>query len=64
MKSEKNDRKVKCPVCYKEKKWQDNPYRPFCSERCSLIDLGKWSEGDYKISENVLEEEPEVLNDY
>jgi len=64
MKSEKNNRMVKCPVCCKGKKWQGNPYRPFCSERCSLIDLGKWSEGEYKISENVSEEESDILNDY
>lgn len=41
--------KIKCPVCGKESKWEGNPFRPFCSERCSLIDLGKWSEGKYSI---------------
>jgi endogenous inhibitor of DNA gyrase (YacG/DUF329 family) len=27
----------------------DNPYRPFCSERCKLIDLGQWAAGAYRI---------------
>jgi uncharacterized protein len=32
---------------------------PFCSDRCRLIDLGKWSSGDYRISSPILD--PEVL---
>ena len=36
-------RTVKCPICRKPVVWQsENPYRPFCSERCRLIDLGEW----------------------
>jgi endogenous inhibitor of DNA gyrase (YacG/DUF329 family) len=35
--------RVKCPTCGRTMEWsQDNPYRPFCSERCKLIDLGAW----------------------
>ena len=51
-------RTVKCPICKQPAAWQNNPYRPFCSQRCSLIDLGHWSddrysiEGDEKYSEN------------
>jgi uncharacterized protein len=26
-----------------------NPFRPFCSERCKLIDLGRWAGGEYRI---------------
>jgi endogenous inhibitor of DNA gyrase (YacG/DUF329 family) len=33
---------VKCPTCQRELDWQTAPYRPFCSERCRLIDLGAW----------------------
>ena len=29
--------------------WEGNPWRPFCSERCKLIDLAAWAEGDYSI---------------
>ncbi len=43
-------RKIKCPICKKEAGWDDNPFRPFCSERCRLIDLGKWASEDYRIA--------------
>ncbi len=43
------DRKTHCPICKKEALWDDNPFRPFCSERCKLIDLGKWASEDYRI---------------
>lgn len=39
--------KVKCPTCKKEVEWEGNIYRPFCSERCKLIDLGKWLDEEY-----------------
>ncbi len=39
--------KVKCPTCKKKVEWEGNPYRPFCSERCKLIDLGKWLDEEY-----------------
>jgi endogenous inhibitor of DNA gyrase (YacG/DUF329 family) len=42
-------RAVRCPICQSEVSWEDNPHRPFCSERCRLIDLGGWSEGRYRI---------------
>ncbi|MFB2538303.1 MULTISPECIES: DNA gyrase inhibitor YacG [unclassified Acinetobacter] len=41
---------LNCPRCQKLTTWQDNPYRPFCSERCRLIDLGAWANEDYKIA--------------
>ncbi|MEP7243276.1 MAG: DNA gyrase inhibitor YacG [Gammaproteobacteria bacterium] len=35
--------RVKCPTCRRETEWSaDAPFRPFCSERCRLIDLGAW----------------------
>ena len=39
----------KCPTCGKSIEWKDNPFRPFCSERCQLVDLGKWVEGEYRV---------------
>ena len=34
---------VKCPTCERLVEWSaDSPFRPFCSERCRLIDLGAW----------------------
>jgi endogenous inhibitor of DNA gyrase (YacG/DUF329 family) len=34
--------RVKCPTCKREIDWSTSPFRPFCSERCRLIDLGAW----------------------
>ena len=39
-----------CPRCHTPTTWTDNPNRPFCSERCKLIDLGAWASEDYKIA--------------
>jgi uncharacterized protein len=34
---------VKCPTCGRQMTWDpQSPFRPFCSERCRLIDLGAW----------------------
>jgi uncharacterized protein len=33
---------VKCPTCRREIDWSASPFKPFCSERCRLIDLGAW----------------------
>lgn len=40
---------MKCPICKKEVVLGD-PYMPFCSERCKLIDLGNWASEKYVIS--------------
>ena len=40
---------VKCPNCGKQAEWTDNEYRPFCSEKCKMIDLGEWIEGNYSL---------------
>jgi uncharacterized protein len=34
--------RIKCPTCRRELPWDAAPHRPFCSERCRLIDLGAW----------------------
>ncbi len=42
--------KVACPQCGGESMWSaDNKYRPFCSERCKLIDLGAWASESYRV---------------
>jgi uncharacterized protein len=41
--------KMQCPTCKKRVKRTD-PDFPFCSERCRLLDLGKWASGAYVIS--------------
>jgi hypothetical protein len=49
-----------CPICRKEVPL-DSPNVPFCSDRCRLIDLGKWASGDYRIASPVLD--PELLEE-
>ena len=39
---------MKCPICHKEVRIED-PFMPFCSERCKLIDLGNWASEKYVI---------------
>jgi endogenous inhibitor of DNA gyrase (YacG/DUF329 family) len=41
---------MKCPICGKPTYWEGNPDRPFCSERCRTIDLGRWSAEEYSVS--------------
>lgn len=49
---------VPCPTCKKPSPWEDNPYRPFCSRRCYLIDLGHWVEESYTVP--VVEPDEEL----
>ena len=39
----------KCPTCEKAIEWQNNIWRPFCSERCKLIDFGRWTSEEYRV---------------
>jgi endogenous inhibitor of DNA gyrase (YacG/DUF329 family) len=49
---------VKCPTCQRPVTWTtDNAFKPFCSERCKLIDLGEWVMEEKRIAgESVLVE--------
>lgn len=41
---------VNCPGCGKAVIWNEtSPYRPFCSKRCQLIDLGEWAAEEKRI---------------
>ncbi|MGN7835781.1 DNA gyrase inhibitor YacG [Acinetobacter schindleri] len=40
---------LKCPRCGALTTWEGNAFRPFCSERCKMIDLGAWANEDYKL---------------
>jgi endogenous inhibitor of DNA gyrase (YacG/DUF329 family) len=44
--------KVQCPTC-KKRVQRTDPDFPFCSERCRLLDLGKWASSAYVISSPV-----------
>jgi hypothetical protein len=53
--------KASCPICGKKVEFGGNEFRPFCSERCKLIDLGKWIEECYRVPGPELPLEPEAL---
>lgn len=40
---------MKCPTCGKETNWHDEPKGTFCSERCKLIDFGRWADEEYRV---------------
>lgn len=49
---------VFCPTCGKEVEWRpESAWRPFCSQRCKLIDLGEWADEKYRIPSG-LEQDP------
>ncbi|MBF0560257.1 MAG: DNA gyrase inhibitor YacG [Nitrospirae bacterium] len=54
---------VRCPVCKKKTTWEENPHKPFCSERCKLIDLGKWASEEYKVPDEHTENDGEEDKD-
>lgn len=46
---------VKCPNCGKETEYNNNEFRPFCSERCKLIDFGAWADGEFGLPAETAE---------
>lgn len=49
---------VNCPHCSKSVPWKDSEkFRPFCSERCKLIDLGAWADESHRIPGDTLPDE-------
>jgi hypothetical protein len=55
--------KIKCPTCRKKTEWVNNPYRPFCSEKCKLIDLGAWASEEYQIKGRLEDESGEISSE-
>jgi uncharacterized protein len=47
-----------CPICKKSVDDADAKHRPFCSDRCKLIDLGRWLDGAYQI--DAMDKDDEV----
>ena len=45
----KKNIKVKCPHCEKPFSYYESDYRPFCSERCRMVDLGHWLSEEYAV---------------
>ena len=40
---------VRCPICRHAVTWEGNDWRPFCSKRCRLVDLGQWVTERYRV---------------
>ncbi|HEY0263118.1 MAG TPA: DNA gyrase inhibitor YacG [Granulicella sp.] len=49
-----------CPTCHKVVQATDENF-PFCSDRCRLLDLGKWASGEYRISSPI--QDPDLLEE-
>lgn len=55
---------VTCPMCTQKVLWSSQSlYRPFCSERCKLIDLGDWASEKHVVSEPALVDPQDPLQD-
>ncbi|MBS0149504.1 MAG: DNA gyrase inhibitor YacG [Nitrospira sp.] len=50
-----------CPLCRQAITWEGNPWRPFCSERCQVTDLGTWAMEQYRIPGPSLTTERTML---
>ncbi len=55
--------KVKCPNCNKKTEYTGNEFRPFCSERCKLLDFGAWADGDYALPAQTTSLTDEDINE-
>lgn len=54
---------VKCPRCGKEVEYEGNEFRPFCSERCKLIDFGAWADEEYALPAETSSMTPEEMEE-
>ncbi|TAK72187.1 MAG: DNA gyrase inhibitor YacG [Betaproteobacteria bacterium] len=55
-----SSRTVNCPRCGKPLRWgPESPFRPFCSERCKMIDLGAWANEEYRVAVKGKDDEPD-----
>jgi endogenous inhibitor of DNA gyrase (YacG/DUF329 family) len=51
---------IKCPTCGKKVEYSGNEFRPFCSERCKLLDFGAWADEEFSLpsqTESLSEED-------
>ena len=52
---------MNCPTCTQLIQWDGNPFRPFCSERCRLLDLNGWLSEQYRVpAEEAMMDVPET----
>lgn len=53
---------VKCPQCGTETQFEGNEFRPFCTERCKLLDFGAWADEDYALESESAELTEQDIN--
>jgi endogenous inhibitor of DNA gyrase (YacG/DUF329 family) len=47
-----------CPTCGQPVESQDSRWQPFCSERCKLIDFGRWADEEYRVPGRRIDPAP------
>lgn len=47
----------RCPTCGRPVQWEGNPDRPFCSERCRVVDLGNWADERFRVPGEPVSED-------
>lgn len=55
---------VNCPHCGKETEFSGNEFRPFCSERCKMLDFGAWADEEFRLPSeagSLSEEDRETI---
>jgi hypothetical protein len=66
MTNKKNKLDINCPHCKKEFNYYDSSFRPFCTERCKMIDLGHWFDESYTVAgrtNSVYIEDPDAIKE-
>jgi hypothetical protein len=57
MRSSAANRRVRCPACGGDSLYSpDNPFRPFCCERCKNLDLGAWANEGFRVPADMQTE--------
>jgi len=56
-------RLITCPTCQKNGPWLEGPHGMFCSDRCQMVDLGKWLGEEHRIASPLTVEDLEELAD-
>jgi uncharacterized protein len=54
---------VKCPNCGRPTEFTGNEFRPFCSERCKLLDFGAWADEEYSLPSETSSMTDEELDE-
>lgn len=63
MEDSRMPREIPCPICQQKGPWSGQPYGPFCSERCKMVDLGKWLGEEYRLASPLTVEDLQELED-